>query len=84
MLLSSLDPTGEPGLFVARQVSAAGQQRLLIAEFAPEWLWQPAYNPGPGFQLLAMDGDGRLLSGSLENSEHSLRPVPAKHFRGRK
>jgi diguanylate cyclase (GGDEF)-like protein len=68
VLLSSLDPSGEPGLFVARQVFAAGQQRLLVAEFAPEWLWQPAYNPGPGFQLLALDGGGRLLSGSLENS----------------
>ncbi len=68
LLLSSRDPAGDAGLFAAREVLAAGQQRLLIAEFAPEWLWQAAYNPGPGFQLLAMDADGQLLAGSLENS----------------
>ncbi|MEO8307551.1 MAG: EAL domain-containing protein [Pseudomonadota bacterium] len=67
VLLSFHDPAGEQGLYVARQALASGQQRLLVAQFAPEWLWEPARNSGSGFQLLGIDAGG-TLSGSLENS----------------
>jgi diguanylate cyclase (GGDEF)-like protein len=41
---------------------------LLVAELAPEWLWEPLRIAGPGFQLLAMNADGRMLTGTLEES----------------
>ena len=68
VVLSSSDASGDPGLFLARQVLASGQQRLLVAELSHDWLWEPTRNPGPGFQLLGLDADGRVLAGALENS----------------
>ena len=68
VLFSSRDSAGEPGLYLARYVRSAGRQRLLVAEITPTWLWEPARNPGPGFQLLGLDADGRMLAGTLENS----------------
>jgi diguanylate cyclase (GGDEF)-like protein len=68
VLISFRNSAGESGLFLARQVLAAGQQRLLVAELAPEWLWEPARNPGSQFQLLGLDAEGEALAGTLENS----------------
>lgn len=68
VLLSSRNSTGEAALFLARQVNAAGQQRMLLAELAPDWLWEPVRNPGPGFRLLGLDAGGSLLAGTLEDS----------------
>jgi diguanylate cyclase (GGDEF)-like protein len=68
VLLSYVGPSPESGLYLARNVLAAGQQRLLLAELASDWLWEPARNSGPGFQLLGLDAEGRMLEGTLENS----------------
>jgi diguanylate cyclase (GGDEF)-like protein len=68
VMISARDAAGEPGLYLARHVRSAGRQRLLVAEMASGWLWEPAQNPGPGYQLLGVDADGQMLAGTLENS----------------
>jgi diguanylate cyclase (GGDEF)-like protein len=54
------------GVFLARPVTAAGQEKLAYFELAPDWLWKDLRDL-PGAALVVVDADGKVLlsSGSM-------------------
>lgn len=62
-------PAG-PRIYLARRVSEASANRVLIAELAPEWLWRPLERTDKSLQVLVIDEQGTEFFDTIEGAEH--------------